>query len=93
VEAMYKHLSGYYRKLRLQRKWDTQNVTVAKIIELYGPVFFNEAFNIPENRVYDFLLFCIETSSVQSAFTSENYAEVLAVFEAKSPVYLERILP
>jgi hypothetical protein len=91
LEALYKHLSGYYKKLRIQRKWDAQNNTVAHLIDYYGPKFFNEAYRIPENRLYDFLLFCLETSTIQADFNSRNFAGVLTVFKEKSFVYTERM--
>ena len=47
VEALYKHISGYYRKLRLQRKWESENVVVARMIHYYTPVFFEDAYDIP----------------------------------------------
>ncbi len=91
VEAIYKHLSGYYKKLRIKRKWQAQNVTVAKIINLYGTHFFFESYQVPEDRLYDFLLFCIETSTLQNDFNKENYSRVLTIFLEKGKEYVERI--
>lgn len=91
VEAIYKHLSGYYRKLRLKRKWEAQNVAASRMIHAYSPTFFMEAYKIPEDRLYDFLLFCIETTDLQELFENGNYALVLEVFEEKGAVYLSRI--
>lgn len=91
LEGLYNHLSGYYRKLRLRRKWDGQNMAIAKMMQLYTPEFFNEAYALPENRVYDFLLYCIETSDIQTDFSNENYSGVLTTFRSSSEVYLERL--
>lgn len=91
LEALYKHLSGYYRKLRLQREWESQNNTVAQIINLYGFAFFEEAYQIPSERLYDFLLYCIETSTLLEDFNDEKYAEVIAVFSEKHETYLIRL--
>ncbi|GHC56066.1 CarboxypepD_reg-like domain-containing protein [Ulvibacter litoralis] len=91
LEAMYKHLSGYYKKLRLKRKWEDQNATVANIIHQYGLAFFREAYAIPENRVYDFLLYCIDTSELVNDYKNENFAGVLDVFKTKSKVYVSRL--
>lgn len=92
VEALYKHLSGYYKTLRKKRKWESQNQTVAGIINFYGADFFNEAYKIPENRLYDFILFCLETETMEQDFKNENYSRVIAVLEEKAKVYHERIL-
>lgn len=91
VEALYKHLNGYYKTLRTKRKWESQNKTVAGIINLYGADFFEDAYKIPENRLYDFLLFCIETETVVQDFKKENYSRVIAVIEEKAPIYFNRI--
>ena len=91
LEAMFKHLSGYYRKLRLQRKWESENYTVAQIINLYGFTFFEEAYKIPNNRLYDFLLFSIETSTLEKDFKNQNYTSLLAIFAEKSQTYLIRL--
>lgn len=91
VEALYKHLSGYYRKLRLQRKWESENVVVARMIHYYTPQFFEEAFSIPEDRLYDFLLFCMETTEIKHHFEVESYSLVLAGFKEKSKEYVVRL--
>ncbi len=91
VEALYKHLSGYYKKLRLRRKWDGQNVTVLQILGIYGENYFKEAYNIPQERLYDFLLFCIEVTQLQRDINDKNFVNVLTIFEEKSTVYKSRL--
>lgn len=91
VEGLYKHISGYYKKLKTQRKWEAENNTIASIINYYSVSFFVDAYQIPEERLYDFLLFCTETSSIQSFFESKNYVKVLAVFDEKGPEYAKRL--
>ncbi|PKA82293.1 carboxypeptidase-like protein [Ulvibacter sp. MAR_2010_11] len=90
LEAMYKHLSGYFRKLRLKREWEGENRIVAQIINKYTDRFFEEAFHIPNNRLYDFLLFCIETTDLKKDFENENYALVLQIFQEQGEIYVER---
>ncbi|RMA57778.1 hypothetical protein BXY75_2583 [Ulvibacter antarcticus] len=92
IEAMYKHISGYYKKLKIKRKWEAQNMTAAQILSFYGHQFFLEAYNIPKERMYDFMLFCIETSDIQDDFKKENFANVLQILESKSLEYLSRII-
>ncbi|MFK5982481.1 MAG: hypothetical protein QM499_06170 [Flavobacteriaceae bacterium] len=91
VEAIYKHISGYYKKLKVKRKWTSENTIVIEIINYYGLLFFEDAYELPQNRVYDFMMFCVETSSIQSDFKRKNYAGVLNVFQTKSEVYIARI--
>lgn len=91
IEALYKHIGGYYKKLRIKRKWTHENVTVAMIIDYYGLPFFKDAYNVPNNRLYDFLLFCMETTTLQSDFNRQNFAGVLEIFKIKSKLYVSRI--
>ena len=91
IEAAYKHITGYYKKLKIKRKWTSENTVIVEIINYYGFLFFEDAYELPPNRLYDFLLFCIETSSLQSDFKRQNFAGVLDTFKEKSKIYLSRI--
>ncbi|WP_435579765.1 carboxypeptidase-like regulatory domain-containing protein [Gilvibacter sp.] len=91
LEVLYKHMSGYYKKLRIKRKWEQQNQVVSQILALYSVEFFKESYGLPQERIYDFLLFCIETTSVQRDFEVEQYGLVLNHFEERSGIYLERL--
>lgn len=91
LEALYKHLNGYYKKLRIQRKWEGQHTDTNRIINFYTAAFFTEAYQIPENRIYDFVLFCIETTDLQKDFTNENFAGVLSAFTTQSEEYRSRL--
>ncbi len=91
LEGLYKHLSGYYKKLKLKRAWDRQNNTAVYLMNQYTLHFFEEAYKIPSERVYEFLLFCIETTELQSVFRSQNHALVLDIFEKQSIQYISRI--
>ena len=91
LEAIYKHISGYYAKLKKKRKWEAQQTAVASMINFYTPEFFRDSYGVPADRVYDFLLFCIETTSVRRDFLRENYAGVLDAFKQQGPVYVSRL--
>ena len=91
IEGLYKHISGYYKTLRTRRKWEGENQTVARLINFYSAEFFQEAYQVPEHRLYDFLLFCIETSEIQSDFRNENYSGVLTTFKEKGVEYVSRL--
>jgi len=91
LEGLYKHLTGYYRKLKLKRKWEAQNITVAHMINNYTPAFFQESFDIPPERLYDFLLFCIETSDIQENYKTEKFNLVLETFASKGKEYNLRL--
>lgn len=91
LEALYKHISGYYKELKTRRKWEYENNAVAQMLNYYTPPFFITTYSIPENRVYDFLLFCAETTQIESDFKKEHYGSVLLVLDEKAKIYTERI--
>ncbi len=90
LEALYKHISGYYKELKIRRKWEYENNAVAKMLNYYTVPFFTTTYGIPEDRVYDFLLFCAETTSIESDFKKEKYGSVLLIFNEKAEIYTER---
>lgn len=90
VEALYKYISGYYKTLRTKRKWEVQNKWIAEIFATYEPAFFEEAYEVPQNRAYEFLLFCMETSTLQSDFKNENFNGVLTIFKTNAVIYNKR---
>lgn len=91
IEAIYKHLSGYYRKLKLQREWEAQNQVVAHIIHYYEPSFFTEVYGLPQDRVYDFLLFCVDTTPLTDYYRDQRLSLVMKIFQEKAPLYISRI--
>lgn len=91
LEVLYKHISGYYKVLRTKRKWEAENNMAATLINSYTAQFFVEAYGIPEDRQYDFMLFCLETSEISRDYKAENFAGVLEVFAEKGPEYLKRL--
>lgn len=91
IEGLYKHISGYYRKLKIQRKWEGQNVVAAQIMHHFGEDHFSEIYGIPTEYLYDFMLFCIETSTLKQDFQDENMGKLHAIFEEKAVAYTARL--
>ena len=91
IEELYKHISGYYKNLKTRRKWEYENNAVTQILNYYTISFFTTTYGIPENRVYDFLLFCAETTQIESDFKKEKYGSVLIILDEKAKIYTERI--
>ncbi|MEZ4880769.1 MAG: carboxypeptidase-like regulatory domain-containing protein [Flavobacteriaceae bacterium] len=48
LEALYKHISGYYKDLKTRRKWEYENNAVAKMLNYYTLSFFTTTFGIPK---------------------------------------------
>ena len=81
IEALYKNLSGYYKRLKKRRVWDKQNITTVDVIEFYGVSFFTRSYNLTQDEVYEFVLGAIENSSIQNDFKLSNHGLVLQSFD------------
>lgn len=91
VEALYNYISGYYKMLRTQREWEAENTAVAVILFKYDDEFFYESYGLPKDRTFDFLLFCLETTTLESDFYKSNHGRVLDIFKQKSEIYMARL--
>ena len=81
IEALYKNLSGYYKRLKKRRVWDKQNINTVDVIEFYGVSFFTRSYNLTQDEVYEFVLGAIENSSIQNDFKLSNHGLVLESFD------------
>ncbi|CAI8255557.1 MAG: Uncharacterised protein [Flavobacteriaceae bacterium] len=93
VEGLYKHITGYYKALKRMRKWRSEDYIATEILTYYTASFFLDAYKIPKNRTYDFIMLCIETSDIEKDFKIKNYNGVLTTFKEKSSAYIYRLDP
>ncbi len=87
VEAVYKHISGYYKRLKLQRKQSYEFQTVVNIIQFYGLYFFKENYSLGEDQVYDFVLGCSENTALIKLFNQSQHNKVIQIFSDYSKEY------
>ncbi|MEW7280020.1 hypothetical protein ABW636_15610 [Aquimarina sp. 2201CG1-2-11] len=88
IDAVYKNLSGYYKTLKATRKMDRENTVLEEIQNFYGKGFLTTVYKLPKEKLHEFLLFCIETSTIQSEFANENHNLVLKIFSDKRKAYV-----
>lgn len=81
IDALYKHLSGYYKNLKKRRKLDAQFETVFSIIKFYGVYFFEENYALKQEEVYDFVLGCSENSQLIDYYKKDMHEQVVQAFE------------
>ena len=91
VEALYKHITGYYKTLKKMRKWRSEDYIATEILTYYTASFFLDAYGIPENRTYHFIMLCLETSDIEKDFKIKNYNGVLTTFKEKFPDYVYQL--
>lgn len=80
VDAVYKHLSGYYKRLKKRRKLEAQFEVVFAIIKFYGLYFFTENYQLTPEEVYDFVLGCSENTNLIDLFQKNRHVEVVDTF-------------
>lgn len=89
VEAIYKNLSGYYKTLKTTRKWDKENNDILNIANFYGREFLSTTYDLPKEKLYAFLLMCMDTSEIQYEFAKKNHNNVLKIFKEKRKFFLK----
>lgn len=80
IDAVYKHLSGYYKKLKKRRKLDAQFEHVYRIIKFYGVYFFEETYGLEQEEIYDFVLGCSENSKLIDFYQKDMHEQVVKSF-------------
>ena len=87
VEAVYKHISGYYKRLKKRRSLESKFVSIFSIIKFYGLIFFIENYNIGDNQVYDFILGCSENSDIIHYFNQDLHQKVIQELDIYIKIY------
>ena len=87
VEAVYKHISGYYKRLKKRRLLESKFVSIFSSIKFYGLIFFIENYNIGDNQVYDFILGCSENSDIIYYFNQDLHQKVIQELDAYIKIY------
>ena len=87
VEAVYKHISGYYKRLKKRRSLESKFVSIFSIIKFYGLIFFIENYNIGDNQVYDFILGCSENSDIIHYFNQDLHQKVIQELDNYIKIY------
>ncbi len=81
VEAVYKHLSGYYNRLRKKRANDKQAEIVDDLILFYGVSFFEKKWRIDSETLYEFVVGWVENTNVALHFKNADHGLVIESLE------------
>ena len=85
IEPLYKHISGYYKRLKNKRIFKNESETVDEMLYFYGASFFQENYNIEPDQISNFLFFCLEMDDdLLLQFENKNYSAVLEIFNKKA---------
>jgi len=81
IEAIYKHVSGYYKRLKKKRKLNVEFDAVANLIKFYGIDYFMETFKIKEDEVYEFVTGTYKNFPLRQSFKRNEHNKVMKFFE------------
>ncbi len=85
LEALQKHINGYYKRLKGKRKWGHDTKLAEDVIYFYKKDFLSNTYNIPPDQVLTFVYFCMLTDkNFSSNFRNKNHELILKVFKQKS---------
>ena len=81
IEAIYKHVSGYYKRLKKKRKLDIEFKDVANLIKFYGIDYFIQTYKVTEDEVYEFVSGTYENFPVRQSFKKNEHNKIMKYFE------------
>lgn len=77
LEAIYKHISGYYVNLKKKRNLDVRFAVIYEMMDFYGTVFLLREFQLEEDELYAFLIGCSENSDIVAQFRASHHNLVI----------------
>lgn len=89
IDAVYKHLSGYYTSLKKKRAMEADFNIVYEIIRFYGVYFFVENYALTPEEVYVFVTGCYENTTLKQDFKMQRHQDVIAAFDTYSKRFNE----
>ena len=93
VEALYKSISGYYRRMENLNQYERLERRLWDVKEYLGTKYFENILNVPENEIREFLLFCYDQSNgeYESFYLQKDYLSIDRILRKFAPAYLQRI--
>lgn len=74
LEALYHRLSGERKKKKLRQKWESQDNAIEMLRGIYSFEHISNTFKIHHSRIYEFLLYAIDTTPLKEAiYTGDKY--------------------
>ena len=93
VEALLKLTTGYYRKMKNLREYESYIKKINDVRDFIGKDFFTTYLNLPETEIEQFLVFVEGRNSIdfKSYYYAKNYLLMSKLLEEESKIYKARI--
>ena len=80
IEPIYKHISGYYKRLERKRELDIEFDIVTNLIKFYGIDFFINTYELKEEEIYEFVTATYENFPVEESFKRNEHNKIINYF-------------
>ena len=80
IEPIYKHISGYYKRLERKRELDIEFDIVTNLIKFYGIDFFINTYELKEEEIYEFVTATYENFPIEESFKRNEHNKIINYF-------------
>lgn len=93
VEALYKTITGYYRKMENLNQFERLDKRLVDVQKYLGNKYFVEVLGIPEADIRGFLLYTYDHSDgrYESFYLQQDYLSFEQLFKEKAPIFKRRL--
>lgn len=81
-------LNGTLEMLNKAKENEVLSIIVKQGVEIFSTALFVKDFNIPEERIIDFVYFCARNEKYEDLLKSKNRLELLEYFQQEAKEYL-----
>ena len=81
IDPIYKHISGYYKRLKKKRNLEIDFDFISNLIKFYGIDYFKISFGIKEDEIYDFVSGTYANYPIKDSFHNNEHNKVIIYFE------------
>lgn len=93
VEAVYKVLTGYYRRMENLNQFERLERRLTEVKDYLGVKYFAETLQVPENEIHGFLLYAYDHSDhkYESYYLQGDYLSLDHLFRSLAPEFRQRL--
>lgn len=93
VESLLKSITGYYRRMENLEQYEKLEKRIITVKKHLGIKYFENIIGIPENEIYQFLLYVYDFSGgkYESYYAQKDFLSMDQLLRSKASTYLERI--
>lgn len=93
IETLYKHLTGYYRRMRNLDAFERLETRIHFVKEYFGPDYFEKTLGLPYEETHGFLLYLYDHTNnlYEISYHSRDMLTMEQLMRDGAPVFKERL--